>query len=57
MFGIGLGLLFFCLLAVAGHEANAAAPGSAAMSTAANLAAMALGGFMAFFAAHFAARR
>ncbi len=52
-----LALAFFCLLAVAGRKA-AAPPGSgAAMTTAVNLAAMTLGGFMAFFAAHFAARR
>jgi hypothetical protein len=52
-----LAVAFVCALAVAGHEA-AAPPGSgAAMTTAVNLAAMALGGFMAFFAAHFAARR
>lgn len=52
-----LALGFVCLLAVAGHKA-AAPPGSGtAVTTAANLAAMTLGGFMAFFAAHFAARR
>src|SRR5688500_18737209 len=52
-----LALAFFCLLAVAGRSA-AAPPGSgAAITTAVNLAAMTLGGFMAFFAAHFAARR
>jgi len=54
---VTLGLAFFCLLAVAGRKA-AAPPGSgAAITTAVNLAAMTLGGFMAFFAAHFAARR
>jgi hypothetical protein len=48
---------FICLLAVAGRKA-AAPPGSgAAVTVAANLAAMTLGAFMAFFAAHFAARR
>lgn len=57
LFRLGLAVVFFCLLALAGHEANASPAGSAAMSTAANLAAMTLGGFMAFFAAHFAARR
>jgi hypothetical protein len=52
-----LAFAFFCLLAVAGRKA-AAPPGSgAAMTTVVNLAAMTLGGFMAFFAAHFAARR
>ena len=54
---LALALLFVALLAVAGRKA-AAPPGSAAALTAAvNLAAMMLGGFMAFFAAHFAARR
>jgi hypothetical protein len=54
---VTLALAFVCLLAVAGRKA-AAPPGSgAAMTTAMNLAAMTLGGFMAFFAAHFAARR
>ena len=48
---------FFCLLAVAGRKAGAMPGSGAAMSTAINLAAMTLGGFMAFFAAHFAARR
>jgi hypothetical protein len=47
---------FFLVLAAAGHKATAPA-GSAAAATAINLAAMTLGGFMAFFAAHFAARR
>ena len=52
-----LALAFIGMLAVAGRKA-AVAPGSqAALTTAVNLAAMALGGFMAFFAAHFAARR
>jgi hypothetical protein len=52
-----LGFAFFCILAVAGYKA-ASPPGSqAALTTAVNLAAMTLGGFMAFFAAHFAARR
>jgi hypothetical protein len=51
-----LAIGFFCLLAAAGHKATAPA-GSAAAATAINLAAMTLGGFMAFFAAHFAARR
>ena len=52
-----LAFAFVCILAVAGHKA-AAPPGSGtAVTTAANLAAMTLGGFMAFFAAHFAARR
>lgn len=50
-------LAFVCLLAAAGHKA-AAPPGSGtAVTTAMNLVAMTLGGFMAFFAAHFAARR
>lgn len=52
----GMGLVFFLLLAAAGHEVSAAPAGTAALSTAANLAATALGAFMAFFAAHFAAR-
>jgi len=52
-----LGVVFFCLLAAAGHEAASAAPGRLGMITIINLAAMALGAFMAFFAAHFAARR
>lgn len=52
-----LGFGFVCILAAAGHKA-ASPPGSAAaLTTAVNLAAMTLGGFMAFFAAHFAARR
>ncbi len=54
---VALVFTFFCLLAVAGRKA-AAPPGSgAALTVAINLAAMTLGGFMAFFAAHFAARR
>jgi hypothetical protein len=54
---LALVFAFFCLLAFAGRKA-AAPPGSgAAMTAAINLAAMTLGGFMAFFAAHFAARR
>jgi len=53
---LGLAIGFFLVLVVAGHEATAPA-GSAAAATAINLAAMTLGGFMAFFAAHFAARR
>jgi hypothetical protein len=54
---VALVFAFFCLLAVAGRKA-AAPPGSgAAMTAAINLTAMTLGGFMAFFAAHFAARR
>jgi hypothetical protein len=48
---------FFCLLAIAGHKAAAPPAGGAALTVAGNLAAMTLGGFMAFFAAHFAARR
>ena len=52
-----LGLVFFALLAAAGHAAASAAPGKLGMITIINLAAMALGAFMAFFAAHFAARR
>ncbi len=52
-----LALAFVCLLAVAGHKAAAPAASGAALTTAVNLAAMTLGGFMAFFAAHFAARR
>jgi len=54
---VGLALLFFCLLTAAGYESHVTGPGSAVTSTAANFASMALGGFMAFFAAHFAARR
>jgi hypothetical protein len=57
--GVRLTLIaaFICVLAVAGRKA-ATPPGSeAALTTAGNLAGMALGGFMAFFAAHFAARR
>ena len=54
---VTLAFAFFCLLAVAGRKA-ATPPGSgAAVTTAVNLAAMTFGGFMAFFAAHFAARR
>lgn len=49
--------VFFCVLTVAGHQAPATQSGGAGMTVASNLAAMALGGFMAFFAAHFAARR
>ncbi|MEX0752083.1 MAG: hypothetical protein WD073_04060 [Xanthobacteraceae bacterium] len=52
-----LGLAFFGLLAAAGHEASAGPAGQAAVTTGVNLAAMGLGAFMAFFAAHFAARR
>jgi hypothetical protein len=48
---------FFCILALAGHKAAAPAAGGAALTVAANLAAMTLGAFTAFFAAHFAARR
>jgi hypothetical protein len=54
---LSLGLAFFCLLAAAGSKASSAPAHGAAMTTAANLAAMGLGAFMAFFAAHFAARR
>jgi hypothetical protein len=54
---LALAALFVAVLAVAGRKA-ATPPGSeAALTTAVNLAAMMLGGFMAFFAAHFAARR
>ena len=54
---VTLAFAFFCLLAAAGRKA-ATPPGSgAAITTAVNLAAMTFGGFMAFFAAHFAARR
>lgn len=49
--------VFVCLLAVAGRKATAAPGSDAALTTALNLAAMALGSFMAFFAAHFAAWR
>ncbi len=49
--------LFICLLAFAGQKAGAPAGSGTAITAAANLAAMMLGGFMAFFAAHFAARR
>ena len=52
-----LALAFVCLLAVAGSKASAPAGSGTAVTTAMNLAAMTLGGFMAFFAAHFAARR
>jgi hypothetical protein len=52
-----LALGFVCLLAVAGHKAPAPPGSGTAVTTAINLAAMTLGGFMAFFAAHFAARR
>jgi len=52
-----LAVIFFGLLAVAGRKAAALPGGGAAMTTAVNLAAITLGGFMAFFAAHFAARR
>jgi hypothetical protein len=48
---------FVCLLAVAGHKAPAPPGSGTALTTAINLAAMTLGAFMAFFAAHFAARR
>jgi len=54
---LSLGFVFFCLLAAAGHEASSAPVSGAAMTVAANLAAMGFGAFMAFFAAHFAARR
>ncbi len=54
---LSLALAFVCLLAGAGHKAAAPAASGAALTTAVNLAAMTLGGFMAFFAAHFAARR
>jgi hypothetical protein len=54
---LGLGLAFFCLLAAAGSKASSAPVIGVAMTTAANLAAMGLGAFMAFFAAHFTARR
>lgn len=52
-----LAFLFVCLLAVAGHKAPAPAGSGTAITAATNLAVMTLGGFMAFFAAHFAARR
>jgi|SRR3954454_18783698 hypothetical protein len=52
-----LGIAFVSILAVAGHKAASAPGNAAALTTAVNLAAMTLGGFMAFFAAHFAARR
>lgn len=52
-----IAVVFVCLLAVAGHKAAAPPGGGAAMTVAANLAAMTLGAFMAFFAAHFAVRR
>jgi hypothetical protein len=52
-----LGIAFVCMLAVVGHKAGSPAGSQAALTTAVNLAAMTLGGFMAFFAAHFAARR
>jgi hypothetical protein len=52
-----LGFAFFCILALAGHKAASPAGTQAALTTAVNLAAMTFGGFMAFFAAHFAARR
>jgi hypothetical protein len=52
-----LAIAFVCMLAVAGHKAGSTAGSHAALTTAVNLAAMTLGGFMAFFAAHFAARR
>jgi hypothetical protein len=52
-----LGIGFVCILAAAGHKAAAPTGNAAALTTAVNLAAMTLGGFMAFFAAHFAARR
>ncbi len=48
---------FFCVLTVAGHQTAAPAGSGAAMNVITNLAAIALGGFMAFFAAYFAARR
>jgi len=54
---VSIALAFVSLLAMAGHEASPAPAGSAPINAAANLAAMAFGGFMAFFAAHFAARR
>lgn len=54
---IALAFGFICLLAVAGHKASAPPGSGTAVTTAMNLAAMTLGGFMAFFAAHFAARR
>jgi hypothetical protein len=57
LFRFALVLGFFCLLAAAGSRADSGSAGSAAMTTAANLAAMGLGAFMAFFAAHFATRR
>lgn len=52
-----LALAFFCLLAVAGRKAGAPSGSSAAATTAVNFAAMIFGAFLAFFAAHFAARR
>ncbi len=52
-----LGLAFFCLLAAAGHMASSGGAGKVAVTTMTNLTAMAFGAFMAFFAAHFAARR
>jgi hypothetical protein len=54
---LAVAIAFFCLLAMAGRKAAAPPGGGAAMTVAANLAAMTLGAFMAFFAAHFAARR
>ena len=57
MVSIAVGLAFFCLLAAAGRKAGAPPGTGAAANVVLNLAAMTLGGFMAFFAAHFAARR
>jgi hypothetical protein len=53
---VGLALAFVSLLAAAGHAASSVTSDSGLISAAANVAAMALGSFMAFFVAHFAAR-
>jgi hypothetical protein len=53
---LAIAALFVGLLAAAGHNAAVPPGGGAAMTVAANLAVMTLGAFMAFFAAHFAAR-
>jgi hypothetical protein len=54
IFRLSLGIIFFGLLAAAGHGVAAAPPGETIATAATNLAAMSLGGFMAFCTTHFA---
>jgi len=51
---LSLGLIFFGVLAAAGHGVSAAPPAGIIPTAAINLVAMSLGGFMAFCTTHFA---